>query len=260
MLDVLAGADSSGGSSADAAAPVKAIEDSKAAPAAVDAGKATPAASAAKSSFLDGRELQEEYYGGSVWAVQQPLVEAACTAAPGTKPYTFPSVHARSVFFQVWGGRAAAGVAVRRRCSRCDSCDALLCAAQLYTLVVRTFVGYWRNNSYNWMRWVTFIGLMTLFGACCAEEEGGAHCGPTLASPCPGTIYYKITSKTSDFAGMQSLVSVIFMGGLFVAILVMVGSRIRSRGSMVPPIMIAAFSPLADARAPEPVQGASRLL
>jgi hypothetical protein len=36
-----------------------------------------------------------------------------------------------------------------------------------------------------------------------------------------GTIYYKIAEKVTDFGGMQSLTSVIFMGGLFVAILVM---------------------------------------
>ena len=36
-----------------------------------------------------------------------------------------------------------------------------------------------------------------------------------------GTIYYNIAKKTTDFAGMQSLVSVIFMGGVFVAVLVL---------------------------------------
>lgn len=39
-----------------------------------------------------------------------------------------------------------------------------------------------------------------------------------------GTVYYQIAAKTTDFAGLQSLASVVYIGGLFVAILVMVFS------------------------------------
>lgn len=37
-----------------------------------------------------------------------------------------------------------------------------------------------------------------------------------------GTVYYQIAVSTTDFAGVQSLVSVIFMGGMYVAVPVQV--------------------------------------
>ena len=121
MLDVLAGADSSGGDAATpaptpaAAAPVISsggdLDDTPVAKASlVVAASPTAAAGAggstgAKTSFLDGRQLQEEYYASAVWAAQQPGVEAACAAPVGAKPFTFPSVYARSWGFQVGDGR-----------------------------------------------------------------------------------------------------------------------------------------------------------
>lgn len=277
MLDVLAGADSSSGGGGDApaaAAPAKSsgggggggggdLDDMPVANAAlvvplpVAASPAATVAGGAKTSFLDGQQLQEEYYSSGVWAAQQPGVEAACTAPPGARPFTFPSVYARSWGFQVGDGRGRGShVAVYLPLS--ESPPPPLPLPQLYTLVVRTFVGYWRNNPYNWMRWVTFIGLVR---ACLGR--GGEVCRVCAAAMCRcywslpalpphpqmtlfGTIYYKIATKTSDFAGMQargwgresppivppphtlaaappvqSLVSVVFMGGLFIAILVM---------------------------------------
>jgi len=37
-----------------------------------------------------------------------------------------------------------------------------------------------------------------------------------------GTIYYKIGEKTTDFSGLQSFVSITFMGMLYLAVLVMI--------------------------------------
>jgi len=72
------------------------------------------------------------------------------------------------------------------------------------------------------MRWLTFMGLVREWGS-----PSDTQCVVNRRHPCRkqmglfGIIYFGISHKTTDFAGLQSLVSVIFSSGLFSVILAM---------------------------------------
>ena len=132
MLDVLAGVDSSKDATASLELVIQTADTvlSTALTHAAAVDRVISSASTSTSTCLDGRTLQEEFYSSYVWKIQGRLVERACEAASGATPHVFPSVYARSWF------------------------------VQLYTLIARASVGYWRNNGYNWMRWCTLLGLV----------------------------------------------------------------------------------------------------
>jgi hypothetical protein len=79
-------------------------------------------------------DYQAIFFASSVWAKEKQTLDAACTPQPGTSPLKVDSVYARGFI------------------------------PQTSILIKRGAVSYWRNESYNWVRVMTLIGLNILFG------------------------------------------------------------------------------------------------
>ncbi len=77
MLDVLSGADSSGGH-------------------AQSGGKAAAGGEATGGAPLEGLMLQETLFASASWAASRAAIDAASVPVPGATPYAFPSVYART--------------------------------------------------------------------------------------------------------------------------------------------------------------------
>jgi hypothetical protein len=77
MLDVLSGADSSGGH-------------------AQAGGKASAGGEATGGAPLEGVMLQETLFASASWAASRAAIDAASAPAPGAVAYAFPSVYART--------------------------------------------------------------------------------------------------------------------------------------------------------------------
>ena len=153
MLDSLSGSDSSGGGAGgehggDAAAAAAAATAAAAHGHATAAHPGTPLpdsespAAAAAAAAVDsaaavgipGPLLRERLLASKVWAAADAELAALATPAPGSAPYTFASVYARSTGWQ------------------------------LAALLGRTWTMYWRDVSYNFTRWTALLALMLLFG------------------------------------------------------------------------------------------------
>lgn len=110
MLDVLEGVDSRVGEGTGSGSPARPSTDApvegrnlKLRPPGAHALVIEPSLflDVAPSLFLDGEQLQNDFVASSAWSTVKVDIDAACTPAPGSKPYEFSSVYARSWFFQV---------------------------------------------------------------------------------------------------------------------------------------------------------------